>query len=75
MSKYMKVREYWMCLKKSQESHLVGAENEKYSRIRIEGQMVKGFEGQGERSVLILIDHRQPLKVLVQRSDISRPLI
>lgn len=54
---------------------MVDAENGKYSRIRIEGQVVKGFEGQGDWCVLILIDHRQPLKVLVQRSDIRRPLV
>lgn len=37
--------------------------------------MVKGFEGQNEWPVLILLDHREPFKMLVQRGDIMRPIV
>lgn len=37
--------------------------------------MVKGFEGQNEWPVFILLDHREPFKILVQRSDIMRPVV
>ena len=54
---------------------MVQRSNWKYNRVGIEDQVVKCFEDHDKWSVLILIAHRQPLKVLWQESDTMRPLI